>query len=103
MTQSGNHIAHQIKALNAVDGLLHVDIEVLNADAGAVKAAFHHGIHQIIAGRARVHFNGDFGVGQDVDLIADFGHDGAQIIGAQDGWAAAAKMNMRNTKPLARA
>ena len=66
-------------ALDAVDGLLHFGVKVLDADAHAVKAEAAEVVHGFAADFAWVDFDGVFAVGQEVEVAADHGEDAVEL------------------------
>lgn len=87
--------------LDAVYGLLHVGVEVLHAQADAVEAQIAQGLQARGADGARVHFDGVFAIWRKAEAAPQQGHEGAQLVVAEEGGGAAAQVQL--AEGLARA
>ena len=66
-------------ALDAVDGLLHFGVEILDADAHAVEAEAAEVVHGFAADFARVDFDGVFAVGKQVEMAVYHGEYAVEL------------------------
>ena len=96
-----HQVKHLLGGLDAVYRLLHRRVKVLHAKAQPVKAQIGQGLQALHAHRARVDFNGDFGLVRQAEVGAQQRHQLGQFIVAQKRGAAPTQMQL--PQPLARA
>ena len=101
----GDQIAGHLVGLDAMDGLLHFGIEILNAQAQAIEAQAAQAFQVLRAGDARIDFDADFGVGGEGESLGGEAEEIFHLRGRQIGWRAAAPVKLHDgagaeTKPL---
>ena len=85
-----------VEGLNAIDGALHVQIEILHADAGARHARLRQRRDGLVFEAARIDLDGEFGVRRDFEMRLQRRASVADVVGRQHGRRAAAPMDMRD-------
>jgi hypothetical protein len=73
-------MAHHIRRLYAVDRFLNFRVKFLHAETGAGEAQLYDTLDHFIGKGARVTFDGQFGVGGDVEIGPHGLHRALQII-----------------------
>jgi hypothetical protein len=86
--------------LQAVDRALHIRIEVLHADRGAVDAGRGQRRDVLLRRVPRVEFDRDLGAGREVESLAQESDQRQPVLRRQHGRAAAAEMQMANGEAL---
>ena len=79
--QPRDGLADERLGLDAVDGLLDVRIEILDAERGAVGAELAEGGDVVAGEAARVEFDADLGIGGEGETRAQDGAEAADFVG----------------------
>ena len=80
--------------LDAVNGLLHLRVEILHAHRGAVETDFAQRDHVLAREPARVHFHAGFDVRRKREMLVDDFAEPADFVGLQKRRRAAAEMEL---------
>ncbi len=90
-----------LQALQAVDGALHGRVQVLHAEADTIEAQLTQQAHGRPVRLARVDFDAIVAgiVIEQAEVLAQRGHQLTQLYVAQEGWGAAAKVQLLHTLP----
>ena len=91
-----DQIARHLEGLNAVDGLLHFGIEVLNAQAQAIEAQALQAFQMLLGGDARVDFDADFGIGSERKALGGVTEQVFHLRGREIGGRSAAPVKLRH-------
>ena len=83
-----------LERLHAVDRLLDVPVEILNAQAGAGDAGLGQGFRHFPAERPGVDFHRHLGIGGETETLPDGAHERREILLGKHGRRAAAPMHM---------
>ena len=82
-------------ALDAIHRALHLGIEILDTQADAVEACFAEQRDGFIADLARIDLYGIFAVLHQLEMLADRRHHLADLVIAEEGRRAAAKVQLQ--------
>src|SRR5437588_2872496 len=87
-------VARHFVRLNAVHGLLHIGVEVLNAHAETVEAQLAQRFEMLARGHARVDLDANFTVGVKMEMLFRECEQIRDLFGCQVRWCAAAPMEL---------
>ncbi len=90
----GDQREHLLRGLDAVHGFLHVGVKVLHAEAQAVKAQGRQRGQALVVHGARVHLDGHFRAGHDVEIAPEHVHEPREFRVGQEGRCAPAQVQL---------
>ena len=89
-----NCLFHHLKRLYPIDGLLHLGVEILHAEAVAIEPQSGEHRERAVAHRARIDFNPKFGVGGELEMTAQHAHQLVQFVRIEKGRRPSAKVKL---------
>ena len=92
----GDQIAGHLIGLDAMDGLLHFGVEILDAHAQAIEAEAAQAFEVLLAGDARVDFDADLGVGSEGEALRRVAEQVFHLRGREVGRRAAAPVELHD-------
>ena len=95
-----HRLLRHLARLDAMNGLLHLGIEILHAHRGAVEADLAQRHHVIAREPARIHLHAGFDVGRKREMLVDDFAEPADFVGPQKRGRAAAEVELHGFAAL---